>query len=167
MALVAVTLGGEAHVMGAGGPRVVPFDGFFLGPYTTALQPAEVLTEVVLPDHPDAVAVVVEHSRRHGDFAVVAVAAVGQPAADGTWRAVRIGLGGAAAQPRLAARASALLAGTRLEPDAVRAAAAAALDAAEPVSDVRASAEYRRHLIPSLVERALAGLRTGREKSRR
>lgn len=159
MALVAVTLGGSLRVAGPGGVREIDAADFFRGPYTTALEPADVLVGVSLPDHAGTATAVVEHARRHGDFAVVSVAALGEPAPDGTWRSVRIGLGGVADRPVFAGRASTLLAETRLEPDAVRAAGEAALAECDPASDVRASAEYRRHLIPIYVERALEALR--------
>lgn len=161
VALVAVTLGATVEIVGPGGPRRLAADAFFLGPYTTALEPAEVLVAVTLPEHGASRAVVVEHARRHGDFAVVAVAAVGERTPDGTWRRVRIGLGGVGDRPVLAARAGAVLEGTRLEGEAVQAAAAAVVEVAEPASDVRASAEYRRHLLPVFVARALDALRRG------
>jgi carbon-monoxide dehydrogenase medium subunit len=159
MALTAVTLGGSISVVSPAGCREIAVEDFFLGPYTTALGPADLLTGVSLPDGAGTAAVVVEHARRHGDFAVVSVAATGRVGPDGTWASVRIGLGGVADRPRVAARASALLAGTRLEPEAVRAAGDAALEVVDPGSDIRASAEYRRHLVPIFMERALETLR--------
>jgi len=160
MALVTVTLGAACEVIGPGGARVIEADDFFQGSYTTALGPADVLVAITLPAHAGASAVVVEHARRHGDFAVVSVAAIAERADDGAWRNVRIGLGGVSDRPELAHRAAEIAAGTRLEPEVVRAAAEAALDAADPASDVRASAEYRRHLVPIFVERALDSLRS-------
>jgi carbon-monoxide dehydrogenase medium subunit len=160
MALAAVALGATLSVSGPDGRREIDVDEFFRGPYTTALGPADVLTGAVFPDGTGTVAVVVEHARRHGDFAVVSVAAVGRPGPGNEWEWVRIALGGVADRPRFAARASSLLAGNRLDAAAVRAAGEAALDVAEPVSDIRASADYRRHLVPVLVERALEALRT-------
>ena len=137
------------------GRREFAAEEFFQGPYTTALEPTEMLDEVEFPDGAGTEAVVVEHARRHGDFAVVSVAATGLPAPDGSWRWIRIGLGAVADRARFARSASAGLAGTRLEPADVKAAAARCLEEADPASDVRASAEYRRHLVPILVERAL------------
>jgi carbon-monoxide dehydrogenase medium subunit len=162
MALVAVTLGATCEVRGPGGPRMIPADEFIQGPYTTALEPADVLVAVALPAHEGASAVVVEHARRHGDFAVVSVAALGERAENGVWQNVRIGLGGVNDRPVLARRAADVVEGTRLEPATVREAGAAALDAADPGSDVRASAEYRKHLVPIYVERALEALRATR-----
>jgi carbon-monoxide dehydrogenase medium subunit len=158
MALCALTLGARLRIAGAGGRRQLTSEEFFQGPYTTALDATDMLEEIEFPDGAGTEAVVLEHARRHGDFAVVSVAVTGQPDADGTWRWIRIGLGAVADRPRYAERASALLAGTRLPSAAVREAAQRCLEEAEPASDVRASAEYRLHLIPILVERALTEL---------
>jgi carbon-monoxide dehydrogenase medium subunit len=72
---------------------------------------------------------------------------------------VRLGLGAVADRPIHARRASELLSGTTLTGEAIREAARLCVDDADPSSDVRASAEYRRHLIPIYVERALMALR--------
>ena len=159
MALVAVALEATLHVVGPSGERAIQATDFFLGPYTTALGPADVLVGVSLPDHGGAATAVLEHARRHGDFAVVSVAAAAELEPDGRWRSVKLGLGGVADRPVLARRAASLLEGTRFEREAVLAAGEAALDECDPGSDIRASAEYRRHLIPLYVERALESLR--------
>ncbi len=158
MPLCAVTLGARLSIVGPAGRRELDAEAFFQGPYTTALEPTEMLEAVEFPDGAGTEAVVVEHARRHGDFAVVSVAATGLRESDGSWRWVRIGLGAVADRARYARRASEALAGTRLAPADVAAAAARCLEEAEPASDVRASAEYRRHLVPILVERALDAL---------
>jgi len=163
MALAAVTLGARLRVAGPTGVRDIAASEFFQGSYATALGPADVLVEVLWPDHAESAAVVIEHARRHGDFAVVSVAAVGRRGRDGAWERVSLGLGGVADRPLLAESASALLSGTRLDPEVARAAAAAAAAQVDPASDVRASADYRRHLLPIYVERALAALRAGAE----
>jgi carbon-monoxide dehydrogenase medium subunit len=155
MPLCAVTLGARLHVVGPRGRHVLDAEEFFQGPYTTALEPTEMLEAVDFPDGTGARAAVVEHARRHGDFAVVSVAATGWRVGDGSWRGIRIGLGAVADRARYARHASEALAGTRLDPGEVATAAARCLEVAEPVSDVRASAGYRRHLVPILVERAL------------
>jgi carbon-monoxide dehydrogenase medium subunit len=158
MPLCAVTLGARLHIVGRAGRRVLDAGTFFQGPYTTALEPTELLEAVEFPDGAGTEAVVVEHARRHGDFAVVSVAASGLPAADGRWRWIRIGLGAVGDRACYARRASEALTGSRLGRAEVEAAAARCLDDAEPASDVRASAGYRRHLLPILVERALGAL---------
>src|SRR5262249_3848022 len=158
MALCAVTLGARLHAVGRAGRRQLDAEAFFQGPYATALEPTEMLEAVEFPDGAGSEAVVFEHARRHGDFAVVSVGVTGLPAPDGSWSFIRIGLGAVADRPRYAKRASEGLGSTRLTPAEIEMAAARCLDEAEPPTDVRASAEYRRHLVPILVERALGGL---------
>jgi aerobic carbon-monoxide dehydrogenase medium subunit len=158
MPLVALALGATITVLGPGGERTVAAGDLFLGPYQTSLEPDEMITEVAFPTVPGAVGVLVEHVRRHGDFAVVAVAAVGRPDGDGRWRSVRVALAGVGPHAFVGAE----LDETALEPDTARAVGEACAQAADPSSDVRASAEYRRHLVPIYVERALRGLRERR-----
>lgn len=159
MPLACLALGASVTVTGPSGSREVPVAGLYQGPYATVLEPCEVLTEVRFPRAPGHFAFA-EQCRRHNDFATVSVAAVGDRARDGTWTAVRVALGGVADQPVLAARAGAAASGSRLDDDSIATAAEAALDVADPPSDVRASAEYRRHLIPVYVRRVLTELRS-------
>ena len=70
-------------------------------------------------------------------------------------------LGGVADQPVLAAAASAVASGSQLSDEVIAAAAQAALEVVDPPSDIRASAEYRRHLVPIYVRRVLTELRFG------
>ena len=97
--------------------------------------------------------------RKHNDFAVLSVAVTGNRDADGRWSDVRIGLGGVADTPVLAHGAAARLNGTALTDDDLAAAAQACLDDIDPATDIRATAEYRRHLVPIHVRRVLAELR--------
>jgi aerobic carbon-monoxide dehydrogenase medium subunit len=122
----------------------------------------EMITEVVFPRRDRAVSAFVECSRRHGDFAVLSVAAVGVPGSNGDWSSLELSLGGVSDRPLVVHGVSALAAGSSLEPDVVAAIGAACVEASQPPSDVRASAEYRRHLIPIYVERALSLLRERR-----
>jgi aerobic carbon-monoxide dehydrogenase medium subunit len=162
MPLACLALGASVTVTGPSGSREVPVAGLYEGPYATVLEPCEVLTEVRFPRAPGHFAFA-EQCRRHNDFATVSVAAVGDRAQDGTWTAVRVALGGVADQPVLAARAGAVASGSRLDEDSIASAAEAALEVADPPSDVRASAEYRRHLIPVYVRRVLTELRSAGE----
>src|SRR5205823_4473160 len=127
---------------GPSGARSIALESFFEGLYSTALEHGEMITGIEYPYTEAAVSAFAEHARRHGDFAVISVAAAGVPAPDGGWQSVRIALGGAADRPLLAEEASALLAGTSLEHEAIAAAGTACAAASKPRSDVRASAEY-------------------------
>lgn len=158
MPLACLVLGASVRITGPDGQRELPVAELYLGSYATVLDPCEVLTEVVFPRAPAHFAFA-EQCRRHNDFAVVSVAAVGDRGPDGTWDGVRVALGGVADQPVLAAAASDIASGSRLTDDVIADAAQAALEVADPPSDVRASAEYRRHLVPIYVRRVLAKLR--------
>jgi len=158
MPLVALALGATVTVLGPRGSRAVPAGELFLDPYQTSLEPDEMITEVAFPTVPRARGVLVEHVRRHGDFAVVAVAAVGVPAGDDGWADVRVALAGVGPHAFVGAE----LADTSLSGDEIATAAEECARAADPSSDVRASAEYRGHLVPIYVERALRRLQEAR-----
>jgi aerobic carbon-monoxide dehydrogenase medium subunit len=162
MPLACLALGASVRAVGPDGRRELPVTELYQGSYATVLEPCEVLTEVVFPRAPAHLAFA-EQCRRHNDFAVVSVAAVGDRGPDGTWAGIRVALGGVADQPVLAAAAGAIASGSALADEAIAEAAQAALEVADPPSDVRASADYRRHLIPIYVRRVLTELRTGKD----
>jgi aerobic carbon-monoxide dehydrogenase medium subunit len=162
LAVTSLALGARITAESPRGTRVVPAAELFLGPYATSLEMDEMITEVVFPRRDRAVSAFVECSRRHGDFAVLSVAAVGVPGSNGDWSSLELSLGGVSDRPLVVHGVSALAAGSSLEPDVVAAIGAACVEASQPPSDVRASAEYRRHLIPIYVERALSLLRERR-----
>jgi CO/xanthine dehydrogenase FAD-binding subunit len=86
--LVALVAGAELIVAGPDGTRTIPASSFFLGFLETALGPGEVLLAVRLPPVPPATgSAVVELARRHGDFAIAAVAAVAGPSSLEVWAA--------------------------------------------------------------------------------
>jgi carbon-monoxide dehydrogenase medium subunit len=144
------------------GTREIPIDDFLISSYATALEPEEMITEVRFPAAPTAFAFL-ERNRKHNDFAVINVAVVGSRGDGGRWSGLRIALGGVSDRAVLATDAAAMLEGTGLEDDAIGEAGRSALEVVDPASDVRASAEYRRHLVPIYVRRALAHLRDGED----
>lgn len=150
--LACLALGATVHARSTTGAREIPIEEFVLGPYTTALEPEELLVEVFFPESP-ASCRFFELGRRHNDFAVLAVAVAGTRNGAG-WRGLRVALAGADDRPLLVP-----LDDSSLDDDAIDAAVAACLDAVDPPSDVRASAEYRRHLVAVHVARLLRDLR--------
>jgi aerobic carbon-monoxide dehydrogenase medium subunit len=158
MPLACMVLGASVRITGPAGQRELPVADLYLGSYATVLDPCELLTEVVFPRAP-AYFAFAEQCRRHNDFAVVSVAAVGDCGPDGTWAGIRVALGGVADQPVAATAAGDIASGSRLTDEVIADAAQAALEVADPPSDVRASAEYRRHLVPIYVRRVLTELR--------
>lgn len=168
MALGALTLGATIQVQGAKGSRAIAVEDFFLGSYATAIEPEELLVSVTYPRHPDHFAFA-EVNRRHNDFAVVSVAVAGDVDEAGRWRGLRIGLGGIDETPVLARRAMETGEGTTLDAENVAAMAATATEDINPPDDIRASAQYRRHLTQVYLTRMLtflasntAALTTGR-----
>lgn len=157
--LACLVLAAAVEVTGPSGSREIPVEHLYEGSYATVLEPAEVLTKVIFPHAPGCFAFA-EQCRRHNDFAVVSVAAVGDRHPDGTWTRVRVAMGGVADQPVLARATSEVLSGSALPDKSIREAAEAALEVADPPSDVRASAQYRRHLVPIYVRRVLTALRS-------
>jgi aerobic carbon-monoxide dehydrogenase medium subunit len=162
MPLACLVLGARVTVTGPAGHRELPVADLYLGSYATVLGPCEVLTEVVFPRAPAHFAFA-EQCRRHNDFAVVSAAAVADRGPDGRWAGVRVALGGVADQPVLAAKAGTVASGSRLTDEVIATAAEAAVEVIDPPSDVRASAEYRRHLVPIYVRRVLTELRRSAE----
>ena len=140
------------------GERDVPLDAFFAGPRETVRRDDEVLTAALVPKPPPGFgAAYARFGLRDGNtIAVAAVAAGLQLASDGTVQDARIVLGAVAPVPKLVESAGALLIGQSPDEEAFRRAGDAARQAAEPISDVRGSAEYRRELVGVLTQRSLS-----------
>lgn len=163
MALASLALDATLVLRDADGERDVPAREFFTGSYANVLEPDELVVAVRFPRHPARFAFF-ERGRKHNDFALVSVAAVADPVAeDGrtVMRGVRIALGGVHDRPVLATAAAAALEGRPWDEALVAEAAALSLEAIDPPDDIRASAEYRRHLVPIHVRRVLADLARG------
>src|SRR5579875_1173556 len=133
--LACMTLGGRVRVQGPDGVRHIRMEDLYETSYASVLAPCEVLTDVVLPEAP-AHSGFLECCRRHNDFAVVRVACVGDRGRSGRWSRIRIGLGGVADTPVLAANAAGYLEGSRLTDEEIREAAQATLAVIDPPSDV-------------------------------
>jgi aerobic carbon-monoxide dehydrogenase medium subunit len=147
----------------ARGTRSVPFTGFGQGFMTTAVGLDEILTAVELPLWPAGHGFGFhEFARRHGDFAIVGAAALIELGKDKAVTRAAVALCGVATAPLRMADAEAALAGRPLDRAAIRAAAATARTI-EPIADIHATADYRRHLAEVLIARALAdaGRRAG------
>jgi len=147
-------------VAGRGRRRTVPLDRFFKGVHRTALN-GGLLVEVVVPAPAvpaGARAAFAFHKlgRLESDIAVVNAAAGVVVERSGVCRRARIALGAVAPTPLRARAAEARLEGKPFDAAAVAAAAAAAAAEAKPVTDVRATAGYRREMCRVLVARALA-----------
>jgi carbon-monoxide dehydrogenase medium subunit len=161
--LVARTLDAEITAQSSQATRQIAMRDFCAGAMTTALTTEECLIEVRFPLWRDAGHRIgtgfTEMSIRQSDFALVSAACQLVLGKDGVCRRIAIGLGGAEASPSRADAAEALLTGTRLEVGDVEKAMVALQAALEPLSDVHASADYRRRVAGALVARVIAEAR--------
>jgi CO/xanthine dehydrogenase FAD-binding subunit len=163
--LAAQVLGAKMVLRSAKGARTLDAAKFFTGPMSTAMRPDECLEEIHWPvwSGKRCGSAFTEIAIRHGDFAMVAAAA--QVALDGDGRCTRaaFGLGGAAGTPLAFPEIAARLVGTKLEDQAIDAAAVEAAKETDPGSDLHATKEYRRHLARIFAARAL---REARDRAR-
>jgi CO/xanthine dehydrogenase FAD-binding subunit len=138
------------------GSRTVDAAQLFTGYLTTALAADEILTEVDVPVTRSAGAAVEEQSRRTGDFAIVAVAAVVTIDRRGRLDDVRLAYAGVGATPLRARGAEDALRGHEPTSERIARAADIARGSIEPASDAFVSAAYRKLLVGVLTRRALA-----------
>ena len=147
--------GAEVVVRGPSGERTIPIGSFFLGPFTTALDPTEIATEVRVPAPAGrSGGAYLKLERKVGDFATVAVG-VELEFENGKVGRAGIALTGVGPTNLEATEAGASLAGAALTDDAIRGAAELAAQAASPQSDVRGTADYKRQVVRVFTERAL------------
>jgi carbon-monoxide dehydrogenase medium subunit len=152
-----VALGARYRLLSVRGERWVSADEFFLGLFTTLLEPDELLVEVALPSMPPRSGwSFLEVARRHHDFALVGVAAVVALDTKGLCSQTRLVYFSVGDGPVEAHQAASVLKGQEPTAEAIREAAEVAGNAdVDPQSDINASADYRRHLVKVLGRRAL------------
>jgi aerobic carbon-monoxide dehydrogenase medium subunit len=160
---VMLAMRAEITVRGPNGTRTIPIDEFFQGPFTTALEPIEILTGVRIPD-PGARAggTYLKLERKVGDFATVGVA-VHLSFSNGSVGTAGIALTGVGPKNLRAEAAEQALAGRALDDEAMSEAARLAAEAAEARTDVRGTEAYKRNVVRVFVER---GLRKAAEVAR-
>ena len=143
----------------AGGFRSVPFGSFVTGPGRTSAQPGELMTAVVLPplqgeERVGSAYIRLEY-RQAMEIAIVGAAAMVRLDETDHCVDVRVALTAVAPTCVRAVETEEMLRGKTIDPGLLERAAAAAEASATPIDDVRASADYRRAMVPVLVRRAL------------
>lgn len=160
---VAIALDAELRVRSKNGERTIAAKDFFVDYLTTAIEPEELLVDITFPAVPERTgSAFMEISRRHGDFAMVAVAALMTIDQRGNASAARLTISGVGAVP-VDVDISGALSGQSPSEDLIRAAVASGLADLDPVADHHASAEYRKSVAGTLSRRALA---TAAERAR-
>ncbi len=155
LAVPLLALDASVRLVSSSGDRVLPLDDFLLGRRRTARTDGELLREVAIP-RPAAAGQAYEKLglRRGGAIAVVSNA-VSLQAVDGRCQGVRVALGAVAARPIRSREAEQLLENQPLRDEFADRAADAAAAEAQPITDVRGSAEYRRAMVRALVRRTI------------
>jgi len=156
---VMLCLGAAYQVAGKGGARRIAARDFYEGAYMTALEPGEMLIAVRIPVPPQGHGACYEKLKRKvGDYATAAAAVV-LTLSGGRVATCSIGLTNVAETPLWAPAAAAAVIGSDLGAAAVKQAAAAAEAIAQPASDNRGPAAYRKKMAGVMVARALARAR--------
>ena len=148
---------GTINLWSPSGVRNMPIEAFFVGPRATVRRNDEILTEVIIPQAPARFGAAYARFglREANSVSVAAVAASLILTADGSVDRARICLSAVAGTPMLVAGAESALADKALDKNSLDRAAEAAMAAAQPISDIRGSAGFRRELIGTLTRRAL------------
>jgi aerobic carbon-monoxide dehydrogenase medium subunit len=155
-ASVVLALGGSVMARGPGGMRSIPMTDFVTGPFQNVLEPDEIAVEAVIPAAQGTRSGgYLKLERRVGDFATVGVAVALEMSGDNVTRAgiALTGVGGSAIAATAAAEA---LTGRPLTAEVIAQAADLAAQAAQPRTDHRGSAEYKRHMVRTFVVRLLS-----------
>jgi carbon-monoxide dehydrogenase medium subunit len=168
-----LALGAQVVATGPRGERVIPIEDFFVSLFTTALEPAEVLSEIRIPVPPaHSGGAYLKLERKVGDFATAAVAAYlvlhpntpktsvsGTPLDGGVVQMAGIGLTNVGPKPLKATTAEDFLRGKKADDANLQKAAQLAAGDAQPSSDLHGPAEYKKGLVRELAYRALVRAR--------
>jgi carbon-monoxide dehydrogenase medium subunit len=164
-ASVVLALKGSVIAQGPDGRRSIPMAEFVTGPFENALAPDEIAVEAIIPaSRGQRAGGYLKLERRVGDFATVGVAVSVERAGDVVAQA-GIALTGVGGSTIAATDAAAALTGRPLTAESIGEAASLAAAAARPRTDHRGSAEYKRHMVATFVERILS--RVGGEAAER
>lgn len=152
-----LALDASAVAMSKDRARTIPLESLFVDVFETSLEPGELLLRVELPPLPSGARATYQKFLPNtlDDYATVSVAAVVATDAEGRCTHARIAVGGAGPVPFRAHEAERALAGRPIDDAAIREAAALVAGAADPLDDLRGSAEYKRAMAGVWAERAL------------
>lgn len=155
---VAIALDARLRLTGADHEREVPARQFFQGPFTTAIEHGELLTEILLPARSQARSSLQELARRHGDFAIAGVAMSLEFDAGVVTAAGIAAFGVTSTAIRLSNVEQAII-GQSLDVAVIKGAAVVAREEPQRVTgDIHASGAYRRELLGTLASRALGDI---------
>jgi carbon-monoxide dehydrogenase medium subunit len=152
-----MALGAEIVATSKRGERVIPVESFFVGLFTTALEPGEILTEIRIPTPPArSGGAYLKVERKVGDFATAAVAVELTLDDKGAVEKAGVALTNAGPTPIKAKKAEEFLRGKKPDAATIAQAAQLAADDAQPSDDLHGPAVYKKGLIKELTKRAIA-----------
>ena len=151
-----MAMGAKATLVSVAGERQLPLDQFFEGPGLTAMRPGTIMTSIFIPHPPPKSGASYKHlsARSRVDISAVCVGAM--LTMDGeTCKEGRIALGAVAPTPMRATKAEAVICGQKLTEKTMSEAGKQASEESRPISDIRASADYRKKMVAVLTRQAL------------
>lgn len=156
MPMMSLLLNGLVRIRSSQGERQVPAGEFFVGSLMTVLEPDELVTGIEIDVLPRGTGWAFEEfARRHGDYALAAVAAT-MMQKDGRASDVRVVMMGVGDMPMRLPDVEAMLEGHEIDQPLIDGAVDMIREQIEPNSDLNASSDYRRHLAGALARRALS-----------
>ena len=158
MAPALLALEARTKLIGLGGERIIPLEDFFLGPGKTCLNPGEILAEIIIPGKMlGKTGVYLKHSTRRAlDLAIVSTAVVMETGSDRAYiQDIKIALGAVAPTPLRLKSVEEMLKQELPEEPLLEQAAQKAATEVSPITDLRASAEYRREMVRVLLKRGI------------
>ncbi|MCX8021974.1 MAG: xanthine dehydrogenase family protein subunit M [Syntrophorhabdaceae bacterium] len=156
-----MVMAATAHIKGPSGERVCPVDHLFAGPSTTALKPSEILTHITIPLQ-NGRGIYLKLMRRAAlDLAIVGVAVSLTVKEDNICQDAKIGLGAVAPTPIRAYKAEREIIGNMVTEEVAQKVADTASRECAPITDIRATEDYRRSMVRTLTKRAIMNLWEG------
>ena len=146
----------QVELAGPNGERTVDINDFLVDWYETALEHGEIIKAILLPPPSNGYSAYQKVARVSGDFAVASCAISVNSESSGD--VISLAVGGCGPFPLRDRNAEQQLLGQQSDPQAVDKFSQKLVDIADPVDDVRGSAEYRLQLIPQLVQHAISNI---------
>jgi carbon-monoxide dehydrogenase medium subunit len=150
-----IVLRAKVHLRNKQGTREMPVEDFITGVKKTAIRPDEIITSVEIPLNEPLSSYWMRSARRNENVISVVSVAVASEIQSNRFGESRIALGAVAPTPILAKESSSELSGSSVKPATVEMVSKLAAKESKPISDVRASADYRRHLVYVLTKRTI------------
>jgi len=150
-----IVLRAKVHLRNKHGTREMPVEDFITGVKKTAIRPDEIITSVEIPLNERLSSYWMRSAKRNENVISVVSVAVASEIRSNRFGESRIALGAVAPTPILAKESSSELSGSPINPATIETVSKLAAKESKPISDVRASADYRRHLVHVLTKRTI------------